>query len=308
MNLKKYPTVIIEGCTEVIDRFVPRSKQEIWHRSAQRFLSRPMSVVGLALVTLVILAAVLAPELAPYPQHAGSYTDFSSARQPPSLKHPFGTDRVGRDVLSRVMFGYRISLQLAATVIVVAVPIGVTLGLVAGYYGGKVDSIIMIVTDIFLSLPPLVMALAVISVLEPNLTNAMISLIAIWWTWHARIAKGLAASERNKEYVRVAELMGASTPHILFKEIMPNIISPILVKISLDVGILILLGASLSFIGIGVQPPKPGLGSMVANGSNLLPSLWWLSIFSGLAILVAVLGFNMLGDGLRDLFDVEIQR
>jgi len=267
-----------------------------------------MSVVGLVLVTIVIFLAVLAPELAPYPEHAGKFTDFSSARQPPSLEHPFGTDRIGRDVLSRVIFGYRISLQLAATVIIVAVPMGVTLGLVAGYYGGKTESIIMIVTDIFLALPPLVMALAIISVLEPNLTNAMLSLIAIWWTWHARIVKGLTASERNKEYVKVAEIMGASTPHILFREILPNIISPILVKVTLDVGILILTGASLSFIGIGVQPPKPGLGTMVANGSNLLPSLWWLSIFSGLAILVAVLGFNMLGDGLRDLFDVEVQR
>jgi peptide/nickel transport system permease protein len=292
----------------VIDRIIPSSRREMWYRSAQRFLSRPMSVAGLVLVTGVTLLAVFAPELAPYPEHAGKYTDFASARQPPSLEHPFGTDRIGRDVLSRVIFGYRLSLQLAATVIVVAVPVGVTLGLVAGYYGGKIESVIMMVTDIFLALPPLVMALAIISVLEPTLTNAMIALISIWWTWHARIVKGLAASERNKEYVRAAEILGASTPHILFREILPNIISPILVKVTLDAGILILTGASLSFIGIGVQPPRPGLGTMVANGSNLLPSIWWVSIFSGFAILVAVLGFNMLGDGLRDLFDVEVQQ
>lgn len=301
MSIKTYSWTVFE-------RIVPRTRREMWYRSAQRFLSRPMSVAGLFLVSTVVVLALFAPEIAPYPEHAGKFTDFESARQPPSLEHPFGTDRVGRDVLSRVMFGYRLSLQLSATVLVVSVPIGVTLGLVAGYYGGKVESAIMMITDIFLALPPLVMALAIISVLEPTLTNAMIALISVWWTWHARIVKGLAASESNNEYVQAAELLGASKSHILFREILPNIISPIIVKVTLDAGILILTGASLSFIGIGVQPPKPGLGTMVADGSNLLPSVWWVSIFSGFAILVVVLGFNMLGDGLRDLFDVEVQQ
>lgn len=267
-----------------------------------------MNVVGVMLVAGVVLTAIFAPMVAPYPEHAGSYTDFENAKQSPSLAHPFGTDQSGRDVFSRVIYGYRLSLLLATTVLAIAVPVGVVFGLVAGYYGGTVETVIMRLTDTFLSVPPLVMALAITSALEPTLTNAMFALTAVWWTWHTRIVRGVAASQRNEEYVRAAEIAGASTPHILFREILPNIISPIIVKITLDAGILILTGASLSFIGVGVQPPKPGLGTMIANGSNLLPNIWWVSIFPGIAILVLVLGFNMLGDGLRDLFDVEIQQ
>lgn len=296
------------GSRSVLDSIVPPSRREIWSRSARRFFSRPMNVAGLVIVVGVILLAVFAPVVAPYPEHVGKFTDFQSQKQPPSVAHPFGTDEIGRDVFSRVIFGYRLSLMLATTVLVVAVPVGVVFGLVAGYYGGKIETAIMRLTDIFLSVPPLVMALAITSAMEPTLTNAMIALTVVWWTWHTRIVKGVAASQRNEEYVRAAEIAGASTPHILFREILPNIVSPIIVKVTLDAGILILTGASLSFIGVGVQPPKPGLGTMVANGSNLLPTVWWVSIFPGFAILVLVLGFNMLGDGLRDLFDVEIQQ
>lgn len=292
----------------ILDRIIAPSRREIWSRSARRFLSRPMNVVGMVIVAGVVTMAILAPIVAPYPEHAGTYTNFALAKQSPSLAHPFGTDQIGRDVLSRVIFGYRLSLLLATTVLTIAVPVGVVFGLVAGYYGGMVETVIMRLTDIFLSVPPLVMALAITSALEPTLMNAMLALTAVWWTWHTRIVRGVAASQRNEEYVRAAEIAGASTPHILFREILPNIISPIIVKITLDAGILILTGASLSFIGVGVQPPKPGLGTMIANGSNLLPNIWWVSIFPGIAILVLVLGFNMLGDGLRDLFDVEIQQ
>jgi peptide/nickel transport system permease protein len=256
----------------------------------------------------VTLSALLAPWIAPYPEHAGSYTDFASALQGPSLEHPFGTDAVGRDILTRVLFGYRLSLTLAAVVLSLSVPFGVSLGLVAGYYGGWIETILMRATDIFLALPPLVIALAVTATIGSTLTNAMLAVAAIWWTWHARLVQNVVSTERTKEYVQAVKLAGAGTPHILFREILPNALSPILVKVTLDAGLVILLGAGLSFIGVGVQPPRPGLGTMVSDGTTYLPNAWWISMFPGLAIFVLVMGFNMLGDGLRDLFDVEVNR
>ncbi|ELZ64037.1 ABC transporter permease [Haloferax sp. Atlit-10N] len=292
----------------VLDRFVSAERRELWQRSWKRFTSRPMSVIGLGIIIAIILLAVFAPVVAPYPEHAGKFTDFSNTLQPPSLDHPLGTDHVGRDVLSRILFGYRLSLMLVGVVLGFGVPVGVLLGLVAGYYGGWVETIIMRATDTALALPPLVMALAITSALEPTLTNAMIAIAALWWTWHARLVQSIVASERGEEYVQAAKLAGASTPHILFREILPNTLSPILVKVTLDAGFVILIGAGLSFIGVGVQPPQPGLGTMVSQGTSYLPDSWWVSVFAGLAIFVLVMGFNMLGDGLRDLFDVEVNR
>jgi peptide/nickel transport system permease protein len=267
-----------------------------------------MSAAGLLMVVTIVLAAVFAPWVAPYPEHSGKFTNFDNQLQPPSLEHPFGTDNVGRDVFSRVIFGYRLSLMLAAVVLSISVPIGLLIGLVAGYYGGRVDWVLMRMTDTFLSLPPLVMALMITSTLDPTITNAMLAIAALWWTWHARLVRSVVVSEKNQEYVEAAELAGASKFHIMIREILPNALSPILVKITLDAGLVIIIGAGLSFMGIGVQPPRPGLGTMVANGTDYMPDSWWLAIFPGLAILILVLGFNMIGDGLRDLFDVEVQR
>lgn len=294
--------------SNVLDRLAPPARRESWLRSWRRFRSRPMSVAGLAIVLGVIFLAVFAPWVAPYPEQAGTYTDFGNALQSPSLAHPFGTDEVGRDVFTRVLFGYRLSLMLVAVVLGIGVPVGVLLGLAAGYYGGWTETVIMRVTDMFLALPPLVMALAITSALEPTLRNAMVAIAALWWTWHARLVQSIVSSARNEEYVSAAKLLGASTPHVMFKEILPNCMSPILVKVTLDAGFVILVGAGLSFIGVGVQPPRPGLGTMVSQGTTYLPDSWWVSVFPGLAIFVLVMGFNMLGDGLRDLFDVEVQQ
>lgn len=292
-----------------LDRFISPNRREQLYLSWQRFVNSPMTVVGLLIVVTIVLLAAFAPVVAPFPEHAGKFTDFGNARESPSVAHPFGTDQVGRDVLSRVLFGYRFSLLLVVVVLGIGVPIGVVLGLTAGYYGGLVERVIMRLTDTFLAVPPLVMALAITSALEPTLLNAMLALAALWWNWHARLVWSIASNQRNKPYVRAAELSGASTPHILFREILPNCMSPILVKITLDAGFVILIGAGLSFIGVGIQPPKPGLGTMVSEGTTYLPDAWWISLFPGFAILVLVMGFNMLGDGLRDLFDVEeVQR
>jgi len=271
----------------------------------RRFSRNPTAVIGAAIVVIVVFAAVFAPYIAPHPDHAGALVNFRMRHHPPSADFWFGTDDVGRDIFSRVLFGYRVSLSLATVVLGIAVPLGTTLGLLAGYFGGWVETIIMRLTDIALGIPPLVMALAVTSILSPNLINAMIAISILWWTWHTRLIYSITRTLRHQEFIEAAETLGASKAHILFREILPNCVSAISVKVSLDAGFVILIGATLSFLGLGVQPPTPDLGTMVAGGADFLPDDWWESILPGLAILFATLGFNLLGDGLRDLFDVE---
>ena len=274
-------------------------------RRWRRFHRNPTAAVGLAIVALVVLAAIFAPWISPYPDHVGAVVNFRARHQPPSAHYWLGTDNVGRDILTRVLFGYRISLILAATVLIFAVPVGVVLGLLAGYFGGWTETIIMRANDIALAIPPLVMALAVTTVLTPNLIHSMLAIAALWWTWHTRLIFSIVRTLRQQEFVEAAKTLGASRFHILFRELLPNCASAILVKTSLDFGFVILVGAALSYLGLGVQPPTPDLGTMVASGADFLPERWWESLFPGAAILVAALGFNLLGDGLRDLFDVE---
>lgn len=279
------------------------ARQQNWYR----FSHNPTALIGAAIVVLAILAALLAPYITPYPDHAGAVVDFRARHLPPSAAHWFGTDNVGRDILTRSIYGLRVSLLLAFVVLAIAVPIGTVLGLAAGYFGGWTETIIMRVTDIALAIPPLIMALAVAAVLSPSLMNAMLAISALWWTWHARLVYSLTRQIRAQEYVEAAETLGASKLHILFREILPNCIGPIAVKTSLDAGFVILVGAALSFLGLGIQPPTPDLGTMVASGAGFLPNYWWESVMPGCVILVLALGFNLLGDGLRDLFDVEEQ-
>tara|TARA_Y200000002_G_scaffold335844_1_gene303634 strand:- start:152 stop:1033 length:882 start_codon:yes stop_codon:yes gene_type:complete len=271
-----------------------------------RFKSNPLALIGGFIVISVTIAAIFAPYLAPSPESAGSFVDFRNRHAPPSWQNPMGTDNVGRDVLSRVIFGYRVSLGLVIGVLGVAVPFGVILGLVAGYFGGWIETIIMRFTDVMLALPPLAMALAITAVLSPNLINAMVAITLLWWTWHTRLIYRIVKSQMNEDYVEAALVAGASHTHILFKELLPNCFSAVAVKISLDAGFVILFGAALSFLGLGVQPPTPDLGTMVATGSEYMPEMWWQAVMPGLAILYAILGFNLLGDGLRDMLDVEL--
>ena len=271
-----------------------------------RFKSNPLALIGGFIVISVTIAAIFAPYLAPSPESAGSFVDFRNRHAPPSWQNPMGTDNVGRDVLSRVIFGYRVSLGLVIGVLGVAVPFGVILGLIAGYFGGWTETIIMRFTDVMLALPPLAMALAITAVLSPNLINAMVAITLLWWTWHTRLIYRIVKSQMNEDYVEAALVAGASHTHILFKELLPNCFSAVAVKISLDAGFVILFGAALSFLGLGVQPPTPDLGTMVATGSEYMPEMWWQAVMPGLAILYAILGFNLLGDGLRDMLDVEL--
>jgi len=287
-------------------RPVSAKTRETLGRNWYKFSRNRLSIVGLFTVLLVTFLAIFAPLVAPYPQHASAFVDFANASRPPCRDYPFGTDVVGRDIVSRIFFGFRFSLIMGVVVLSLVVPPGVVLGLMAGYYQGtRLDTVIMRTTDIFLAVPPLVLALAICSVLTPNLFNAMLAVSLMWWPWYARLVYGLASTLRNEFFVASAETMGASRFHILFREILPNCISPIFTKMSLDVGWVILIGASLSFVGLGVQPPRPGLGTMVADGYNYLPDQWWITVFPALAIVLVVLGFNLLGDGLRDMFAAE---
>lgn len=282
------------------------SSRENWGSSWYKFSRNPLSVLGLVTVVVLILLAIFAPYVAPYPRHAGAFTDFAHAKLPPNAHYIFGTDQIGRDILSRIIFGLRSSLLMGVLVLALVVPPGVLLGLVSGYYQGTwIDTVIMRVTDIFLAVPPLILALAVASVLQPNLWNGMLAISLMWWPWYTRLVYGLASQLRNEYFVVAAEVNGASTWHILFREILPNTVSPILTKMSLDVAWVIIIGSMLSFVGLGVQPPEPSLGTMVADGARYLPDQWWIAIFPALAIVVVVLGFNLLGDGVRDMFASE---
>lgn len=264
------------------------------------------SVAGLAVVVVVVLLTTFAPWVTPFPRHAGAFTDIRHANYAPGLPYLFGTDTIGRDIFTRVIFGYRFSLLLGVVVLSIAVPVGVILGLMAGYFRGWPETVIMRVTDIFLSIPPLALALAIMAVLEPNLQNAMLAVSVMWWPWYTRLVYGLVSSLRQEAYVRAAEIVGASRAHILLRELLPNCLPAILTKMTLDMAFVILIGSSLSYLGLGVQPPDPDLGTMVADGAKYMPDLWWISVFPGLAILLIVLGFNLVGDGLRDVFGVEV--
>lgn len=270
-----------------------------------RFTRNPAAVVGAFMVVSVVLTAIFAPLIAPFPDHVGAVVDFRSRHMAPDWAHLLGTDKVGRDILTRVIFGFRVSLLLVIGVLGVAVPVGAALGMLAGYFSGLTERLITGFTNVMLAIPPLVMALAIGNVLEPNLVNAMFAITLLWWTWHARLVYRVSKSIAAEDFIEAARLAGASHWHVLTREILPNCISVISVKTTLDAAFVILFGATLSFLGLGVKPPTPDLGSMVADGRQFLPEMWWEVLAPGFAIFYATLGFNLLGDGLRDMFDVE---
>jgi len=284
-----------------------RSKSMFWFNLGKnwyKFSRNRLSVVGLVIVLVIIISAIFAPWITPYPEHAGPFVNFESAGQPPSLQHLCGTDNIGRDIFSRVIFAFRGALIMVVVVLALAVPLGVFLGLTAGYFQNTwIDIVIMRITDVFLGVPALMLALAIAVVLKPTLMNVMIAISVKWWDWYARLVYGMASSIRNEYFVIAAELTGASKFHILFREILPNCLSPVFTKTALDVGSVILLGAALGFLGLGAQPPTPALGQMVSDGANNI-TFWWMPVFPALAIVLAILGFNLLGDGIRDMLEI----
>jgi peptide/nickel transport system permease protein len=290
---------MIENLRKFSTRFDLKRK---WYR----FSRSPLSIVGLVISVATVIIAFAAPFVAPYPQHAGLFTDFPHALQPPGSTYLFGTDEIGRDVLSRIIFGFRYSLMMAAVVLALVVPPGVILGLIAGYYRGTwIDTLIMRIADMFIAVPPLVLALSIAAVLTPSVFNAMMAVSLMWWPWYTRLTYNTVSAMRNEYFVQASEVMGASSSHTIFSEILPNCLGPILTKVTLDVGWVILLGSALSFVGLGAQPPTPDLGTMVAEGGQYLRQAWWLTIFPAMAITLIILAFNLLGDGIRDIFVEE---
>lgn len=261
--------------------------------------------IGFIIISAFFLLAILAPVIVPNIADATTGSDINSRLLPPSRQHFFGTDDLGRDIFSRVLMGARLSLFVGIVAIIITMCIGIPLGAIAGYYGGAVDEIIMRITDIFLAFPYLILAMAIAVILKPGLYSAMLAISLTWWPYYTRLIRGQALSIRKQPYVMAAKMMGAKDSFIIFKHILPNCIGPIIVNASMDMGYIILACASLSFIGVGAQPPQAEWGLMINTGRSFFMDAPWLTIFPGCAIFLTVLGFNLLGDGVRDILDPQ---
>lgn len=264
-------------------------------------------MLGLAIVGFVALSAIVGPFLAPYPGDAGSEVHPDRPLLPPSPQHPFGTDELGRDVFSRVLFGARISLTSSLVVVGLALLIGLPVGLVAGYFGGWIDEVLMRACDVVMSFPPLLLSVAIAAMLGPSLPNAVIAIALSWWPWYARLIRSEALSVRERGFVEAARAGGVRTPVILYRHILPNSVAPVVVQASMDFGSVVLTLAALGFLGLGAQPPTPEWGLMVNSGRAFFLNQWWYSTFPGLAVGLTALGFNLLGDGLRELSNPRLR-
>ncbi len=277
--------------------------QTALHAAQQAYRQMKRNWLGIAgglLVLGVFVVAIFAPLLSPYDPSA---IDVKSILIGPSARHLFGTDELGRDVLSRMIWGSRVSLEVGFVAVGIATIIGILLGAAAGYYGGFVDGAIMRLVDIMLSIPTIFLILAVIAILSPNIVNIMIVIGLTSWMEPARLVRAEFIAIKEREYITAAHAIGAKDGRIIFRHILPNGISPILVSATLGVGGAILIESGLSFLGLGVQPPTPSWGSLLSSGKDNIEIAWWLSAFPGLAILVTVLGYNLLGEGIRDALD-----
>jgi peptide/nickel transport system permease protein len=272
--------------------------------SLRRLGRMPAAWIGGAIVLLLLGVALAGKDVTPFDPLRIAPVDKLLQ---PSPAHPFGTDDLGRDLLSRVIAGARISLLVGVLVLTIAMSVGVGLGLVAGYWGGWVDEAIMRTTDIFLSFPRLVLAIAIAATLGPGLYNAMVAVALSWWPWYTRLVRGQLLSLREQEFVQAAVSLGAGRPRILLRHLLPNVGTTVVIEASIDFGYAILATASLSFIGLGAQPPTPEWGSIIAQARSYMIDAWWFPTFPGLAIFLVVLGFNLLGDAVRDAFDPRLR-
>lgn len=276
-----------------------------WSRLVRAPIFRdPLNVAALAVLLALVAGAILAPFIALADPLAQT---LAAQLEPPSAAHWLGTDQLGRDVLSRLLYGARISLVIGLTVVLLAGTFGTLVGLVAGYAGGAVEEGLMRLTDVFLAFPPLILAMAIAGALGPSLTNAIVAIAVVTWAIYARLTRGQVLSLRRREFIEAARSIGASRSRILLRHLLPNALAPLLVQASFDMGAAIVSAAGLSFIGFGAQPPTPEWGVMISEGRNFISTEPWLSLFPGLAILLAVGAFNVLGDGLRDALDPRLR-
>jgi len=267
-----------------------------------------MATIGLVIVLLFFLMALFAPMLAPYPEEGAGKPNAQALTQAPSSEHIMGTDQLGRDVLSRIIMGARPTLLVPFIVVALAILVGAPLGAIAGFRGGWIDTVIMRITDLFLSFPSLLLAIAITAALGRGLTNAALALVISWWPWYTRLVRGIAVSIRQSDFIEAAYAVGLTRMQIIRKHILPNSITPIVVQATIDLGIVIIAMGGLAFLGLGTQPPKPDWGLMIAEGRSVLLSAWWVATFPGLAIFIVVFSFNLIGDGLRDVFDPRTRR
>ena len=277
--------------------------QDNWRRGLRRFRSNALSMVGISILAVILLIAILAPSIVPFPEDAAGTMRALDRLKPPGAPYWFGTDNVGRDIFSRLLMGTGLALQVGAVSIVLASVIGVTIGATAGYAGGWVDDLLMRITDIFLTVPALVLAIAVTAALGKGMVNVMIGIALVWWPGFARLTRSLVLGLREELFVEAARSIGVGHRRILFSHILPNTLSPIIVKMSTDFGFAVLTAAALGFIGLGAQPPTPEWGAMINDGRDYFPDKWWVSTFPGMAIFFMVFSWNLLGDGVRDLLD-----
>lgn len=290
-----------------IDRWLENNESRIkdLQYSVRLFMKSPLAVLGLIIVVLFIAMAIVAPYITTYGEN---YRDWNNMLQPPSAEHPFGTDDMGGDVFSRVIWGSRTSLLIGVLVVVSAFIIGSIIGSLSSYFGGIVDEIVMRVTDVFLAFPALVLCMVACAALGRSLENMMLAMAITWWPTYARIVRGQSLVIREQKYIEAAKAVGGSDPHIILRHLLPNSLSPLIVQASMDFGNVILTAAALSFIGFGAAPGTAEWGRMVSDGASYMMSSPWIVVFTGLTILVVCLGFNLLGDGIRDIIDPKMRR
>ena len=275
-------------------------EQSRFRRTLATVVANRLAVVGLVVLALLVVVALFGPQIAPY---GINEIDIANRLGPPSPDHLFGTDDLGRDVFSRVVIAARVSLRVGFIAVGIALGAGVAIGLVSGYYGGWVDSLLMRLMDVLFSFPAILLAIAILAALGPGITNAMIAIGVVYTPIFARITRGSVLSVKESVFVAASRSIGTRDGRILFSHILPNVVAPIIVQTSLSLAFAILSEAALSFLGLGVQPPDPAWGRMLADGRGFIQDAWWIGVFPGLAILVTVMSFNFVGDALRDALD-----
>jgi ABC-type dipeptide/oligopeptide/nickel transport system permease subunit len=280
--------------------------QNQWRQLATSFLSNRSATTGGVIVLALSVVAILAPSLAPHPYAEQSL--FNSLMNPLTANYPLGTDQFGRDVLSRIIWGARVSMEVGLIVTSISMMIGLTIGCLAGYYGGTVDLVLSNLIDLVWGFPLILVALLIVTVKGPGLSGAMIATGLVAWSGFARIVRGEVMSIREWGFVGAAEAVGASDARIILRHILPNMLGPVLVMATFTMAAAVIIEASLSFLGLGVQPPQPSWGSMLNDGRSVIYRAYWMAVFPGIAIAILVLGFNLLGDGLRDVLDPRMRR
>jgi peptide/nickel transport system permease protein len=294
----------VSGLRAWLSADVPTSRRQAraqaWWFAWLAFRANPMALVGLALVLLLLLAALFAPWIA---GRSPIEQDLAARLLPPSGEHWLGTDELGRDIWARIVWGSRITLTIVGIVVVIVGPVGLLVGTVAGYLGGWVDTLLMRLTDVFLAFPRLILALALAAALGPGIENAIVAIAVTAWPPYARLARAETLTIRRSDFIAAAIVQGASTPRILLGHVVPLCLASVIVRLTLDMAGIILTAAGLGFLGLGAQPPAPEWGAMIASGRQYVLDQWWVAAMPGAAIFLVSLGFNLLGDGLRDVLD-----